>query len=83
MYPINARPVPIGVYEDPSVESDGLGWGYWFSKFMHPEYQRLYVKGYKRDRLITVLSALVRPELGGSLTARVTWENANKVIGRF
>ena len=64
-------------------DTRALGWDYSFSNNGLPNKQIRRVGGYKRDKLISVLSALCREELGGSLEARVTLEEAYKVVGRL
>ena len=75
--------LPIGSFEPMESETRALGTDWTFSKSLSPEHQRQYIGGYKRDKLINVLSALVRPGIGGSVDARINNDEINKIVGRF
>ena len=64
------------------INTLALGWAYSFGATLHDEHIRK-VDGYKKDKLIAILSQLCRVELGGSYDSLVTLKQANKVVGRF
>ena len=66
-----------------SSTNTSLGWKFEMGEDLDPNSHRLLIGGYKRGTMTNVLCILVRPELGGSLDAKLTLETANKIVGQI